>query len=124
MSYIRKISIGFPVISGKKRWEPSKRSYGIKETVAGDHDEMVNLINSEEYAEIRNKLHDKILDWMNNTRDPFRGYYWERRPWRTDATEPTWGYTSMTRQREEDEGEERQLDYNTGLEMVSAVRKK
>ena len=31
-------------------------------------------------AAIRDGLHDKLLDWMNRTRDPFRGYYWERRP--------------------------------------------
>lgn len=89
-----------------------------------DPDEMINLIDSEKYVGIRNKLHGQILDWMNDTRDPFRGYYWERRPWRTDAREATWAYTAMTRQRKPDEGEKRQLDYKTGLEMVSAVRNK
>ena len=89
-----------------------------------DPDEMVNLIHSEEHAGIRNSLHDRILDWMNHTRDPFRGYYWERRPWRVDAGEATWQCAGMTRQREPDEGEKRQLDYNTGLEMTEAVRKK
>lgn len=89
-----------------------------------DSEEMINLIDSEEHAEIRNKLHDKILNWMNNTRDPFRGYYWERRSWRKDAVEPTWNYTLMTRQRENEEYEPRQLDYSTGIEMVEAVRTK
>ncbi|RME99456.1 MAG: DUF4976 domain-containing protein [Chloroflexi bacterium] len=90
-----------------------------------DPEEMVNLIESAAHTEIRNRLHDKILDWMNQTRDPFRGYYWERRPWRTDARPATWEYTSFTRQREEDElYEPRQLDYDTGLEMTAAVRKK
>ena len=86
--------------------------------------EMHNLINSEETAHIRNELHDKLLDWMNNTRDPFRGYHWRTRPWRKDDFKPTWAYTGYTRQRENEEYEPRQLDYCTGLEMVEAVRGK
>jgi uncharacterized sulfatase len=84
-----------------------------------------NLINSRSIADRRDGLHDVLLEHMNSTRDPFRGYYWERRPWRASARPATWGYTSMTRQREEDAFyEKRQLDYNTGLEMTEAVRKK
>ncbi|MBM4163560.1 MAG: hypothetical protein FJ222_03850 [Lentisphaerae bacterium] len=85
--------------------------------------ELTNLIDSADHAPIRTRLHDAILDWMNRTRDPFRGYCWERRPWRTDARSATWDYTAMTRQRE-DEQEPRQLDYNTGLEMKAAIRPK
>lgn len=87
-----------------------------------DPEEMENRINAPEYAAIRDALHDRLLDWMNRTRDPFRGYYWERRPWRTDAREATWAYTGYTRQRENEEYEPRQLDYDTGLEMVEAHR--
>ena len=86
--------------------------------------EMKNLIFSETHQEIRNTLHDKLLDWMNETRDPFRGYYWERRPWRDDAVSPSWDYTGYTRQREHEEYEPRQLDYCTGLEMTQASRPK
>jgi uncharacterized sulfatase len=89
-----------------------------------DPHEMKNLIESETHAGVRNRLHDGILDWMNRTRDPFRGYYWERRPWRTDARPATWAYTGMTRQRENEEYEPRQLDYDTGLPMKEAVRSK
>ena len=89
-----------------------------------DPAEMVNLINDPAYAKIRDGLHDKILDWMNETRDPFRGYWWERRPWREDALDATWDYTCMTRQREHEEFEPRQLDYMTGLEMKEATRVK
>ena len=89
-----------------------------------DPSEMVNLINDPAYAKIRDGLHDKILDWMNETRDPFRGYWWERRPWREDALDATWDYTCMTRQREHEEFEPRQLDYMTGLEMKEATRVK
>ncbi|NOR82726.1 MAG: sulfatase-like hydrolase/transferase [Ardenticatenales bacterium] len=87
-----------------------------------DPEEMINLIDSEAHAAIRDRLHDRILDWMNHTLDPFRGYYWERRPWRLDAREATWEYTGMTRQRENEEYEPRQLDYRTGQAMVAAVR--
>lgn len=89
-----------------------------------DPHEMTNLIDSPEYAEVRDRLHDRILDWMNQTRDPFRGYYWERRPWRNDARPATWDYTGFTRQRENEEYEPRQFDYNTGLEMTEATREK
>lgn len=86
--------------------------------------EMHNLIDSAHHQEIRKRLHDAILDWMNQTRDPFRGYYWERRPWREDARPATWDYTGYTRQRENEEYEPRQLNYSTGLVMEVAVRKK
>lgn len=86
--------------------------------------EMTNLIDSPDHSEIRNHLHDVVLNWMNETRDPFRGYYWERRPWRTDARPATWDYTLMTRQRENEEYEPRQLDYGTGLPMGDAHRLK
>ncbi len=49
--------------------------------------EMNNLLLSLDHKVIRNQLHDALLNWMNETRDPFRGYYWERRPWRDDARE-------------------------------------
>jgi uncharacterized sulfatase len=89
-----------------------------------DPDEMVNLIDSPETTADRDALHDRLLDWMNQTRDPFRGYCWERRLWRKDARAATWAYTGMTRQRENEEYEPRQLDYDTGLEMDGAVRAK
>jgi uncharacterized sulfatase len=90
-----------------------------------DPDEMTNLIESPTHAAMRNRLHDRLIEWMNETRDPFRGTCWLNRPWRTDAPAPTWGFTNMTRQREEDERyEPRQLVYETGIVMDKAVRKK
>ena len=88
-----------------------------------DPQELVNRIDDPAcYADIC-RLHDAILDHMNRTRDPFRGYYWHRRPWRKDAPAATWEYTGYTRQSENDY-EERQLDYATGLTMETATRKK
>ena len=37
---------------------------------------------------------------------------------------PTWDNDGYTRQRENEEYEPRQLDYDTGLKMVKAVRRK
>ncbi|MRY42833.1 DUF4976 domain-containing protein, partial [Parabacteroides distasonis] len=83
--------------------------------------EVCNLIYSEEYADIRNQLHDKLLDNMNKTRDLYRGYQWACRPWRKDKT-PSWENDGYTRQRENEEYEPRQLDYDTGLPMKEALR--
>lgn len=88
-----------------------------------DPDEMNNLIDSPAHAEIRKHLHDKLLDWMNTSRDPFRGYYWGRRSWRPDFPE-TWGNAGFTRQRESDGYLPRELDYDTGLTMTEATRPK
>lgn len=88
-----------------------------------DPGEMNNLIDSPELATVRNGLHDRLLDWMNTSRDPFRGYYWGHRPWRPEFPE-TWGNAGMTRQRESDGYLPRELDYDTGLPMGNATRPK
>ena len=64
----------------------------------------------------------KVLDWMNRTRDPFRGYQWKCRPWR-DLT-ADWEVDGWTRQYENEPGEYRQKDYSTGLTMVESSRYK
>lgn len=85
--------------------------------------EVNNLIDDESYAKQRNDLHDKLLDHMNQTRDLYRGYQWETRPWRKDKT-AKWENAGYTRQRDNNPGEPRQLDYDTGLPMEHAVRLK
>jgi uncharacterized sulfatase len=86
-----------------------------------DPHEMRNLIDSQQHAQIRNRLHDRLLTWMNDTRDPFRGYYWERRPWRTDARPAAWHYTRTIRSTRV-EREPKPLNYDTGLEADSQDR--
>lgn len=81
-----------------------------------DPSEMTNLIEDEAYAGIRDALHDKLLNWMNETRDPFRGYYWERRPWRSDARIASWNYTGYCRQKHPDYDEVTEYNYQTGQE--------
>lgn len=85
--------------------------------------EMNNLINSPEHAPLRNKMHDKLLAWMDTSRDPFRGYYWGRRSWREDYP-VNWENHNMTRQREEDGYLPRELDYDSGLPINETTRRK
>ncbi|GCF94178.1 hypothetical protein NRIC_20690 [Enterococcus florum] len=91
--------------------------------LVNDPYETINLIDSPDYEAVRNALHDRMLQQMNETRDPFRGYQWAVRPWRKDK-EPSWENDRHTRQRENEEYEPRQLDYDTGLPMEKATRLK
>lgn len=86
-----------------------------------DRVELDNLIHSTEHAAARNRLHDKLLQHMNTTRDPFRGYYWGRRAWRPDWV-CEWENDGYARQRENDGYLPRELDYNTGQTMAQAQR--
>lgn len=97
----------------------SDEFYDLKE----DPHEVHNCIEDDRYADIRCHLHDRLLAHMNDTRDEFRGYQWRTRPWR-EVFEPSWENDGCTRQRENETYEPRQLDYDTGLPMGSAVRTK
>jgi uncharacterized sulfatase len=44
--------------------------------------ELENRIDDPQCAAVREQLHDKLLAWMENSHDPFRGPRWEWRPWR------------------------------------------
>ncbi len=98
-----------------------------------DHDELYdletdpaevhNLIEDEAYAEIRNQLHDVLLNYMDTTRDIYRGYQWVCRPWRPEKV-PTFRMAGYVRQLENEEYEPRQMEYDTGLPMRNAVRTK
>ena len=90
---------------------------------ASDPYDLENRIDDPETAALRDAMHDELLGWMNHTRDPFRGYQWACRPWRHDRV-PSWDVDGYTRQRENEPGEYRQLDYSTGLPMETATRKK
>ncbi len=62
-----------------------------------------------------NGLHDRLLAWMDETRDPFRGYYWGQRPWRPDYV-AAWKGSGMMRNDEFDGYLPHDLLYETGLE--------
>lgn len=97
----------------------SDEFYDMKENPHEVH----NLIEDPAYAKERDRLHDQLLEHMNETRDLYRGYQWAARPWRGDKV-PSWAGDGYTRQRENEEYEPRQLDYDTGFPMVEATRRK
>lgn len=88
-----------------------------------DPGEMKSHIDLPDMAQFRNRLHDRLLDWMNTSRDPFRGYYWGHRFWRADFAQ-TWENAGMTRQRECDGYLPRELHHDTGLPIGNATRAK
>ncbi len=45
----------------------------------------ITLIDDIRFADVRSKMHDALLDYMDKIRDPFRSYQWSLRPWRKDA---------------------------------------
>ncbi len=55
-----------------------------------DPHELCNCIDDESYSSIRDELHGEIIDWMNRTRDPFRGPQWVNRPWSSSVAK-SWG---------------------------------
>jgi uncharacterized sulfatase len=83
-----------------------------------DPQEMTNLIESDAHAPVRDRLQAAILDWMGDTRDPFRGPVWERRPWQRRRT---LRWRGSVRNRKDDGYERRVLDYLTGLEVEQWV---
>ena len=87
-----------------------------------DQYEMVNEIENEEYSEDRSYLHEQILNMMNDTRDPYRGYQWRCRYWNNEK--PSWDCDGYTRQRPSAKDEIKQLDYDTALEIQENVRYK
>lgn len=76
--------------------------------------EMKNLIWDPEYAEIRDKAHDRLIHQMDVTRDVYRGYYWLCRPWRKgENIKPSMKNSGYERRMPEEDF--RQLNYSTGL---------
>jgi uncharacterized sulfatase len=76
-----------------------------------DPAEVENLIDDPDYVQIRAALHARLIDWMNEKRDPLRGPAWERRPWST-ARRLAW--TGKFRPRPADGYAPKVLYYDTG----------
>ncbi|HUR59393.1 MAG TPA: sulfatase-like hydrolase/transferase [Opitutaceae bacterium] len=75
--------------------------------------ELRNRIDDPALAAVRERLHGRIIAWMNRTRDPLRGPHWRRRPWAGPDTFSTWG--GPTRPRPADEPwYPRSMLYETG----------
>ncbi len=77
-----------------------------------DPAEVENQIEEPAYRGVRNALHDRLLDWMYEKRDPFRGPVWERRPWR-DVRRLHW--RGAFRPRPADGYAPEVRDYDTGM---------
>jgi len=56
-----------------------------------DPGELDNVINDPAFETIRDSLHDELLQWMYERRDPFRSPQWERRSWRESRQFGWWG---------------------------------
>jgi uncharacterized sulfatase len=80
--------------------------------LATDAAEINNLIDSPAHVDIRNVLHDRLLDWLYEKRDPFRGPAWERRPWRATRRLQ---WRGLFRPRPADGYAPDVRDYDTGL---------
>jgi arylsulfatase A-like enzyme len=83
-----------------------------------DPDEVTNQIDHPDYARVRDRLHQRILDFMNESRDVLRGPTWVRRPWSTKPVPSFWG--GGTRPRLNDGVHPSALNYLTA--EVSAER--
>ena len=88
-----------------------------------DPEELENRIEDDGCLDIIKSYHQLLIRHMNDTRDPYRGYQWSARPWNKGFI-PQWNNEGYTRQREDDGYGHWQLDYDTGLPMARAVRKK
>jgi uncharacterized sulfatase len=77
-----------------------------------DPAEVTNLIDDPSCAQVRDGLHDRLLDWMYEKRDPFRSPDWERRAWR-DTRRLQW--RGLFRPRPADGYAPVVRDYDTGL---------
>jgi len=77
-----------------------------------DPNEMTNLISSPMHEQVRNAMHDSLLNYMDTIRDPFRSYQWSVRPWRKDA-HPRW--MGAFRPRPDDGYSKVVRDYDTGM---------
>ncbi|MCB0044063.1 MAG: sulfatase-like hydrolase/transferase [Caldilineaceae bacterium] len=50
-----------------------------------------NLIDDPAHAQVRNRLHKRLIDEMERIRDPFRAFAWENRPWQQLREPFYWG---------------------------------
>jgi uncharacterized sulfatase len=109
------------VFDGKYKFSVNLMSTDELYDIENDPEEMVNLINDPAHNRERDRLHDALLAWQNDSIDPFRGYYWERRPWRTDAKPANWTHDGHYRYYENEPGQPRMMNYMTGLPFKDPV---
>tara|TARA_R100000027_G_scaffold67066_1_gene64503 strand:- start:284 stop:1789 length:1506 start_codon:yes stop_codon:yes gene_type:complete len=86
-----------------------------------DPDELNNRIDLP--SPERDRLHRAILDWMDATRDPFRGPPWHHRPWSNRPRPSYWGGPTRPRPFDPDFSPPTRL-YETGKVIDRAVYRK
>lgn len=87
-----------------------------------DPEELTNRIDDPSYQLIRDECHEELLEHMNATRDPLRGYYWRYRKWYSQPTKPHWNGDGKMRSRHREAEEDKELDYSTGLPIQEQER--
>lgn len=93
--------------------------------LVNDPEEMHNLIEDPAHYETACKLHDALMDWMHETRDPFRGYVWEDRHWRKNNTENvSWAGRGYTRNRIDTDYEHLMLTYESAEPITPENRER
>lgn len=75
-----------------------------------DPHEVRNLIADPAAAGVRDAMHDRLLRWMDEHRDPFRGGSWRNRAWRSLGEVPP---KATTRPLPDDGVRPPYLDYDT-----------
>lgn len=70
------------IVKGSHKLNVSLRDTDERYDLATDPAECRNRIDVPALADVRDTLHDELLDWMHAHRDPFRAPDWEQRPWR------------------------------------------
>ena len=78
-----------------------------------DPEELHNCISDESTGEIRDQLHQSLIDWMDRHVDPQRGTPWQKREWR-DVSGISWQFGAPMRPMPDDGVMPRYLDYDTG----------
>ncbi len=62
--------------------------------LGNDPDELRNLIEDPASAAERDRMHDRLLAWMDEHEDPWRGRMWEHRSWRR-VPRNVWEHAAM-----------------------------
>jgi uncharacterized sulfatase len=77
------------LVTGQKKLVINLLSSDEPYDLESDPAEVVNLIGHPVYAQVRDEMHARLLDWMDTKRDPFRGPAWERRE-RSNSRRQKW----------------------------------
>lgn len=79
--------------------------------LASDRHERTNRLLDGDSAPVRDAMHDRLLTWMDERRDPWRGESWYSRPWRQRSHR---GWKLPSRPNPADGVAPTYLDYDTG----------